>query len=202
MEGGCGLSSRDQVKRGNHGDGERDMGKPVGGLDPFERGWGFGGVMVLWDSRVVEKVDVELGMFSASCLFKNVEDGFRWVFSGVYGPVINRHRGELWDELSAVAFGWGDPSCLGGGGGVGDFNVVRFPDGRMGCNSVSRDMRNFSDFINNLELVDPPHSGSRFTWFGAQENRCLSRIDRFLFSIAWEEHFSNVAQSADPSSRK
>lgn len=55
-------------------------------------------------------------------------------------------------------------------------------------------MRQFSDFINDLELVDPPLVGSSFTWFGAQEPRCMSRIDRFLFSATWEEHFLNVAQ--------
>ncbi|KAG5553365.1 hypothetical protein RHGRI_011291 [Rhododendron griersonianum] len=40
--------------------------------------------------------------------------------------------------------------------------------------------------------------GSNFTWFGAQENRCMSRIAQFLFSCSWEEHFSNVAQFSLP----
>lgn len=34
-------------------------------------------VLVMWDSRVVDKIDDEYGMFSASCLFQNVVDGFR-----------------------------------------------------------------------------------------------------------------------------
>lgn len=34
-----------------------------------------GRVLVLWDSRVVERLDDEVGMFSVSCLFKNVADG-------------------------------------------------------------------------------------------------------------------------------
>ncbi|KAG5521622.1 hypothetical protein RHGRI_033999 [Rhododendron griersonianum] len=59
-------------------------------------------------------------------------------------------------------------------------------------------MRRFSDFIDDMELVDPPLCGSNFTWVGAQENRCMSRIDRFLFSSSWEEHFSNVAQFSLP----
>lgn len=63
----------------------------------------------MWDSKVLEKVEVEYGMFSVSCLFKDVTDGFRWVFTGVYSPVTNHHRGELWDELSAMAFRWEFP---------------------------------------------------------------------------------------------
>ncbi|KAH7863089.1 hypothetical protein Vadar_013200 [Vaccinium darrowii] len=152
-----------------------------------------GGVWVLWDSRVVEKIEEEYGLFSVSCLFKNVMDGFQWVFTGVYGPVIDRHRGDLWDELSAMAYRWDAPWCVGG-----DFNVVRFPYERLGCNAVSRNMRRFSDFINEVGLVDPPLSGSNFTWFGDHGNRCMSRIDRFLFSTSWEEHFSNVAQFSLP----
>lgn len=112
--------------------------------------------------------------------------GYRWVFTGLYGPVNNRCRE---DELSAVAFRWDVPWCVGG-----DFNVVRFPHERWGCTSISRNMRRFSDLIGDLELIDPPLSGSFFTWYGAQEPRCMSRIDRFLFSASWEEHFPNVAQ--------
>ncbi|KAG5543219.1 hypothetical protein RHGRI_016093 [Rhododendron griersonianum] len=43
-------------------------------------------------------------------------------------------------------------------------------------------------------LVDPPLSGGRFTWFGNQEVRCMSRIDRFLFSSSWEELCPEVIQ--------
>ncbi|KAH7856525.1 hypothetical protein Vadar_002478 [Vaccinium darrowii] len=130
-----------------------------------------GGVWVLWDSRVVEKI----------------ED------YGVYGPAIDRYRGDLWDDLAAMEYRWDAPWCV-----WGDFNVVRFPYKRLGCNVVSRNMRRFSDFINEVGLVDPPFSGSNFTWYGDSGNRCMSRIDRFLFSTSWEEHFANVAQFSLP----
>ncbi|RVW17519.1 hypothetical protein CK203_083532, partial [Vitis vinifera] len=51
-----------------------------------------GGVLVFWDNRVVESLEVEEGMFSVSCQFKNCMDGMRWVFTGVYGPVCRRDR--------------------------------------------------------------------------------------------------------------
>ncbi|KAG5544536.1 hypothetical protein RHGRI_017085 [Rhododendron griersonianum] len=42
---------------------------------------------------------------------------------------------------------------------------------RLGCNAISLNMRRFSNFISDLELVDLPLSGSSFTWFGNQEDR-------------------------------
>ena len=51
-----------------------------------------GGVLVFWVNRLVELVEVEEGMFSISCWFKNCVDGLMWVFTGVYGPVCSRDR--------------------------------------------------------------------------------------------------------------
>ena len=45
-----------------------------------------GGVLVMWDRRMVEKIDEAVGRFSISCKFKNVVDHFVWAFTGVYGP--------------------------------------------------------------------------------------------------------------------
>ncbi len=40
----------------------------------------FGGILVLWDRRVMEKVEEAVGQFSVSCKFQNVEDQFVWAF--------------------------------------------------------------------------------------------------------------------------
>ena len=61
-----------------------------------------GGVVVYWDNRVLELMGMEVGLFSISCRFKNCEDGFRWIFSGVYGPTMKRYREILWEELGAI----------------------------------------------------------------------------------------------------
>ena len=42
---------------------------------------------MFWDNRLVELLEVEEGMFSVSCRFKNCVNGLMWVFTGVYGPV-------------------------------------------------------------------------------------------------------------------
>ena len=45
-----------------------------------------GGVLVMWDRRMVEKIDETVGRFFVSCKFKNVVDHFVWAFTSVYGP--------------------------------------------------------------------------------------------------------------------
>ena len=81
-----------------------------------------GGVLLMWDNRVVDKVEEAVGRFSVSCKFKNVVDHFVWAFTGVYGPNSDRDRSFLWEELAGLRSWWDVPWCVGG-----DFNVVRFP---------------------------------------------------------------------------
>jgi hypothetical protein len=47
---------------------------------------GFGGILLMWDMRVVEKIKECMGEFIVACSFRNVEDGISWAFVGVYGP--------------------------------------------------------------------------------------------------------------------
>ena len=38
-----------------------------------------GGIIVIWDTRVFEKIDCVVGSFSISVLLKGVADGFVWI---------------------------------------------------------------------------------------------------------------------------
>ena len=46
-----------------------------------------GGILLFWDERKLDLVEVEIFLFSITCWFKNVEDGFQWAFTSVYGLV-------------------------------------------------------------------------------------------------------------------
>ena len=45
-----------------------------------------GGLLICWDKRSLEVLEMEVGNFSISCRFRNVEDGLTWIFTGMYGP--------------------------------------------------------------------------------------------------------------------
>ena len=104
-----------------------------------------GGVLIMWDRRVLEKLEVLVGLFSMSVQWKRVEGGFIWACSGVYGPNDNNMRGFMWDELVGIQQYWNVPWCC-----FGDFNVVRFPSERRGGSRLTLAMENFFEFIEDL----------------------------------------------------
>ena len=68
-----------------------------------------GGILLFWDKRKMELVDLEIGLFTISCLFKMVEGGFLWMFSGVYGPIERRLKEAFWKELCSIRGWWEGP---------------------------------------------------------------------------------------------
>ncbi len=140
----------------------------------------------MWDNRVVERVEEAVGTFSVSCKFQNVSSRFEWAFSGVYGPIRNAERRLFWEGLSGICSWWDVPWVVGG-----DFNIVRFPSERVGSDQTSPAMRDFSDFISSLGLLDIPMEGGNMTWSNSMSR---PRLDRFLFSPSLEDHFSKIIQ--------
>jgi exonuclease III len=59
-------------------------------------------------------------------------------------------------------------------------------------------MHEFSDFISECGLMDIPMEGRLFTWSNNRETSASSRIDRFLFSPDWADHFGLVTQQRLP----
>uniref|UniRef100_A0A2N9HB87 Reverse transcriptase domain-containing protein n=1 Tax=Fagus sylvatica TaxID=28930 RepID=A0A2N9HB87_FAGSY len=71
-----------------------------------------GGILLMWDTRVGEKVDTVIGQFSVYCYWHGLVDDFDWVCSGVYGPHSEENRQLCWEELSSVRQRWAVP-CSG-----------------------------------------------------------------------------------------
>jgi hypothetical protein len=149
-----------------------------------------GGIILMWDKRVVERIDEAVGRFSISVRFREIASGFEWAYSGVYGPIRAGERSLMWEELAGIASWWAVPWCVGG-----DFNILRYPSERVGPTTISHSMRDFSDFIFSMGLLDLPMEGGNFTWSNA---RSRSRLDRFLCSSSMIDHFSNIVQRRLP----
>ena len=60
----------------------------------------------MWNMSKLEGLDVEVGSFSISYQFKDYEEGFIWVFSGLYGPLKGNKRRKKWEELASVRGLW------------------------------------------------------------------------------------------------
>jgi hypothetical protein len=152
-----------------------------------------GGIVILWDKRVVEKLDSISGEFTLSCKFRNVGDNLEWAFSGVYGPNSDSARGILWDELAGIGNWWSLPWCIGG-----DFNVVRYPNERLKGGSLTSAMWAFTDFINELGLIDLPLIGGNYAWSSNPTRPAMSSLYRFLVSPDWDGFFASSVQSIIP----
>ncbi|KAL6331982.1 hypothetical protein AAG906_020335 [Vitis piasezkii] len=120
---------------------EEFRGRKMSGMGGFEFkrcGRERVGVVVFWDNRVLQLEEMEVGNYSVSCRFKNVEDGFCWAF----------FRKEFLSELGAIKGLWNEPWCV-----VGDFNMIRFPSERSRGGRLSPSMRRFTEVIEELESI-------------------------------------------------
>ena len=83
-----------------------------------------GDVLLVWDKRAFEKIDVTMGQFSVNVLLRGVVNGFEWACTGVYGPFNDSQQGALW-ELAKILLVWALSL-------IGDFNLIRYPSERIG----------------------------------------------------------------------
>ena len=113
-----------------------------------------GGILLFWDKRRMSRLETMAGGFSVSCLFKMVDDGFRWAFTGVYGPIEKYHKENFWEELGSIKGLWEEPWCVGG-----DFNAILYPGKRATGGRIDNSMRRFSEVLNDLGLRDLPLQG-------------------------------------------
>jgi exonuclease III len=99
-----------------------------------------GGLLLMWDRRVVEKREDCMGHYTMACCFQNMQDHFVWGFGGVYEPNDDVERRILWEELAGLRVLWEVPWCIGG-----DFNIVCFLSERSNDSNLSTGMMDFSD---------------------------------------------------------
>ena len=99
----------------------------------------------------------------------------------------------MWDELIGIQQLWEVPWCY-----IGDFNIVRFPSEQIGRSRLTPTMENFSEFIEELSLIDLSLEGRSYTWFSGSDQPSMSRIDRAMISYGWEDHYPNVIQRVLP----
>ena len=90
-----------------------------------------------------------MGKYSVSCRFKNCDDGFCWVFIGVYGPTVKLEREDFLSELGAIRGLWNESWCV-----AGDFNMIKFHSKCSRGGRLSLAMRRFSKVVEDSELRD------------------------------------------------
>ena len=113
-------------------------------------------------------------------------DGFIWACSGVYGPNDNILRGQMWDELIGIQQLWEVPWCF-----IGDFNIVRFLSERLGGSRLTPAMENFSEFIEELSLIDLPLEERSYTWSSGSDQPNIKKQSFTHVHSPWNVNIKN-----------
>ncbi|XP_058726281.1 uncharacterized protein LOC131597610 [Vicia villosa] len=112
-------------------------------------------------------------------------------FVNVYASCDLTSRKRTWDRLCEFKNNNSKGSwCVGG-----DFNSVTSLEERIGISTRSyrREITSFKEFIEDMELVDLPTIGGKFTWIKSN-GKSMSRIDRFLLSDCFVEDWKVESQ--------
>lgn len=150
-----------------------------------------GGVLLAWDANLMTLVDKQVGVYTLSVdLMVNIDTSVLRV-TGVYGPSNQRDKFAFFEELKEAKSTIAMPLMV-----AGDFNVTLNLQDRSNLNHHVNQMRGFRGLIEQLELIDLPLHGRRYTWSNERENPTFVRLDKFLVSTEWIHSFSNTVQTA------
>ncbi|KAK8681905.1 hypothetical protein V6N13_054304 [Hibiscus sabdariffa] len=150
-----------------------------------------GGLITLWDPAffTLETSTIEQRFISITGMIHTFN--LKCMLINIYAPNDFHCRQELFGSISSLAASSNLPILLGG-----DFNIVRNAEEKVGMVTQRGAMKAFSDFIDDLSLIDLPLHGEKFTWSNLRDIPSTSRIDRYLLShkidIAWPSLIQQV----------
>ncbi|CAN0922514.1 Transposon TX1 uncharacterized 149 kDa protein [Linum grandiflorum] len=163
-------------------------------------GWAFkpsagasGGIITCWNEELFDVEAEWVGDFVVVMVLRSKLDDFKWLLLNVYGPCFHIKKLQFLQELRDIVGWWKFPVCM-----IGDFNLIRSLDQATGRYRSRLEMEWFNNMIFDLALIELPLGGAQFTWSNFQENSSMSRLDRAMVSLDWEQHFSGCTLRALP----
>ncbi|KAL4341551.1 hypothetical protein GQ457_08G025710 [Hibiscus cannabinus] len=135
----------------------------------------YGGLISIWDPEFFncESNRVERNIIVLIVKLRKIN--YKCALINVYGQNIDGERAQLFEDLAECIRGINVPVIIGG-----DFNIVRTREEKLGVSFHSAAMNKFSEFIEELSLVDLPLIAGRFTWSNLRESPCWKNASRLL----------------------
>jgi hypothetical protein len=123
-------------------------------------------MLIIWNSSFFKLLS---SFFGHGFLGIKVEkEGVIMHIVNVYSPCNLSGKKKLWEELLlAKQQGGAGEWCVGG-----DFNAVMLASERVGNSAVGRQGERllFNRFVEDMELIDVPVLGKKFSWFSADRH--------------------------------
>lgn len=143
-----------------------------------------GGILTCWSSRVFSCSDVYLKQFFITTRLTHLQSGVCFYLTNVYEPPSWEGKENFCDELALLK-----GVCNGCLIICGDFNFTRSQLELKGKTWSLKASNMFNDLIRFLELIDLPMKNQAFTWLNMQNHPTLAKLDPFLVSTEWDQHF-------------
>jgi hypothetical protein len=156
-----------------------------------------GGILLLWDDRVVELSNVEPTEFclSASVHIINSSGEGDFKITVVYGPTTSNRKDDFFAELISHKPQNGEKWLA-----LGDFNQIRRArDKSRGVVNRSR-INRFRAALESSELKEIHLQNRRFTWSNERESPTLCKLDAFYCNSEWDLCFDSHILNALSSS--
>ena len=144
-----------------------------------------GGLIATWDKKSFEVTNTFTGDRWILLEGSIESHRFQCCVGVIYGQNDRAQRYKLLQEIRSRVVAINKPCLL-----MGDFNTVLHPSERSGPFRCDRSMRDFSEWIADLNLIDLPLHGLKFTW---RRNVSRSKLDRALCCQTWLSNFPDMS---------
>ena len=143
-----------------------------------------GGVIATWDTKTFNVSNKHSGSRWILLEGRIETHNFECCVGVIYGHNDRVRRNALFEEIKKKIVDINKPILL-----MGDFNAVLHSRERIGSFRCDRSMREFSEWIEELGLIDIPLHALKFTW---RRNESKSKLDRGLCCHDWLRMFRNL----------
>ena len=143
-----------------------------------------GGILILWDDRVIQFLNVTTGTFSLSGDVAVCGSDISFKLTVVYGPTRGNLKDAFFAELAALKPMAGTKWLVNG-----DFNqIYKANDKNRGNANRSRIVR-FRNALNSCELKEIHLQNRKFTWSNERQDPTLCKLDGFFCNEEWDITF-------------
>ena len=150
-----------------------------------------GGILLLWDDRVVDMQNPEIGRYSITSIVTVRDTAASFILTSVYGPSRRVQKESFLRHLRQIK-PTNDARWLL----LGDFNLIHRARDKNNRNLNLSLMRSFRRTLNFCEPKEIHLQNRRFTWSNERRSPTLVRLDRFFCNQGWDMTFDEHALHA------
>jgi exonuclease III len=140
-----------------------------------------GGILTLWNPQVLSLIAAEVTRHTLTVRMQIIGNTEVILCTNVYGPQVSEEKRGMIRDLEDLKTRSNNLQWIL----AGDFDIITsLAEKKGGTRRLDRDVKEFSKFIDTVEMVDLKTNNGQFTWNNKRMNQyqVATRLDRFLVS--------------------